>query len=226
MNSGILAGISFVIALVIGFSGGVVAAVKQDLLLDRTLNGLCVVLGSAPVFWLGLLLIELFTLRFRIFPASGMYSTGHEGELPNLLWHVVLPACTAALIPIAVIFRLTRSAMAEALGQTYIQAARARGLSETTIVLRHALRNVLAPIVNITGLQLGAIFSGAMFTEVIFSWPGIGFLIFEAVGARDVPVIQAVILLTGTLFVVINLLTDLIQAWIDPRAIEAGRGAR
>jgi peptide/nickel transport system permease protein len=216
-NSTALVAFAFIIAASFGFGGGILAALRQFSLFDRLITGTTIVLASAPVFWLGLLLVYLFSIRLTILPATGMYATGREGEFLDLLSHVLLPAITAALIPMAVIFRLTRSAMADVLAQPYIQAARARGIPERTIILRHAVRNILAPIVNITGLQLGFIFGGALFSEVIFNWPGIGFLVFESLGARDVPVIQTVVLFTGALFVGINLLTDIAQAVIDPR---------
>ena len=130
---------------------------------------------------------------------------------------LVLPAFTAALVPMAVIFRLTRSGMMDELAQQYVPAARARGLNERSVVLRHAVRNILAPIVNISGLQIGVIFGTALFSEVVFSWPGVGLLVFSAIGARDVPVIQAVVLFTGLLFVIINLIADITQALLDPR---------
>lgn len=219
-NSAILAGIGFAIALLLGFSGGVLAAVRQYSFLDRALTTLAIVLASAPVYWLGLLMVYFFSLRLGLFPASGINSAGKEGDLGDLLWHAVLPGFTAALIPAAVIFRLTRSAMSDALAQPYIQAAVARGLSRRSVIFRHAARNVLAPLVNITALQFGVIFAGAMFTEVVFNWPGIGQLIFTAVGARDVPVIQMVVLFTGALFVAINLITDIVQGALDPRTRE------
>ena len=137
-----------------------------------------------------------------------------------MLRHAVLPASTTALIPMAVILRFTRSAMSDALSQPYVQAARARGLTERSVVLRHATRNILAPIINITGLQLGFIFGAALFSEVIFAWPGIGLLMFDAIGTRDVSVIQAVVIFTGALFVMVNLFADITQALIDPRTAD------
>ncbi len=218
-NSAILASVSFVIATVFGFAGGVFAATRQFSLLDRFTTAGAIILASAPVYWLGLLLVYLFSHKLGILPASGMHSTDHEGELLDLLRHALLPAFTTALVPMAVIYRLTRAAMGDVLAQPYIQAARARGIAEREIVLKHAIPNILAPTVNITGLQLGFIFTGALFSEVVFNWPGIGYLLFEALGARDVPVMQTVILFTGALFVAINLLTDIAQAVIDPRTL-------
>lgn len=217
VNSGILTGISFVIASVLGFGGGIIAAIKQYSVIDRAITATAIALASAPVYWLGLLLVFFFGLVLGVLPVSGMYSLDHEGEILDLLRHAILPAFTTALIPMAVIIRLTRSAMADALGQAYVQAARARGLSERSVILRHATKNILAPIVNITGLQLGFIFGAALFSEVIFAWPGIGLLIFDAIGTRDVPVIQTVVIFNGALFVTINLITDITQALIDPR---------
>ena len=217
VNSGILTGIAFAIASVLGFGGGIVAAIKQYSLLDRAITVTAITLASAPVYWLGLLLVFFFGLQLGVLPVSGMYSLDREGQVLDLLRHAVLPASTTALIPMAVIIRLTRSAMADALGQAYIQAARARGLTERAVVLRHATKNVLAPIINITGLQFGFIFGAALFSEVVFAWPGIGLLMFDAIGTRDVPVIQTIVVFTGGLFVVINLVTDITQALIDPR---------
>ena len=217
VNSGILTGISFAIASVLGFGGGIIAAIKQYSAIDRAITATAIALASAPVYWLGLLLVFFFGLLLGVLPVSGMYSLDHEGEILDLLRHAILPAFTTALIPMAVIIRLTRSAMADALGQAYVQAARARGLSERSVILRHATKNILAPIVNITGLQLGFIFGAALFSEVVFNWPGIGLLIFDAIGTRDVPVIQTVVIFNGALFVTINLITDITQALIDPR---------
>ncbi len=217
VNSGILTGISFAIASVLGFGGGIIAAIKQYSAIDRAITATALALASAPVYWLGLLLVFFFGLLLGVLPVSGMYSLDREGEILDLLRHAILPAFTTALIPMAVIIRLTRSAMADALGQAYVQAARARGLSERSVILRHATKNILAPIVNITGLQLGFIFGAALFSEVVFAWPGIGLLIFDAIGTRDVPVIQTVVIFNGVLFVTINLITDITQALIDPR---------
>ena len=217
VNSGILTGISFAIASVLGFGGGIIAAIKQYSVIDRAITATAIALASAPVYWLGLLLVFFFGLLLGVLPVSGMHSLDREGEILDLLRHAILPAFTTALIPMAVIIRLTRSAMADALGQAYVQAARARGLSERSVILRHATKNILAPIVNITGLQLGFIFGAALFSEVVFAWPGIGLLIFDAIGTRDVPVIQTVVIFNGALFVTINLITDITQALIDPR---------
>lgn len=217
-NSLILTAVAFAMAMILGFVGGALAAIKQFSLFDRAATILTLVLASSPPYWLGLVLVLLLALKTDLLPVSGMYTAGSPGGVLDLARHVVLPAFTAALVPMAVIFRLTRSGMMDQLGQQYVQAARARGLGEGSVVLRHAVRNIMAPIVNISGLQIGVIFGTALFSEVVFNWPGVGLLVFSAIGARDVPVIQAVVLFTGLLFVTINLLADITQALLDPRA--------
>ena len=217
-NSLILTAVAFAMAVVFGFVGGALAAVRPFSLFDRVSTMVTLILASSPPYWLGLVLVLLFAIKSDILPVSGMYTAGSPGGLVDLARHVVLPAFTAALVPMAVIFRLTRSGMMDELAQQYVQAARARGLNERSVVLRHAVRNILAPIVNISGLQIGVIFGTALFSEVVFNWPGVGLLVFSAIGARDVPVIQAVVLFTGLLFVIINLVADITQALLDPRA--------
>ena len=217
INSLILTAVAFAMAVVFGFLGGVLAAIKQYSIVDRVSTIFTLILASSPPYWLGLVLVYVLALKADLLPVSGMYNAREPGGLPDLLAHVILPAFTAALVPLAVIFRLTRSGLIDQLGQQYVQAARARGLSERSVVLRHAMRNIMAPIVNISGLQIGVIFGTALFSEVVFNWPGVGLLVFSAIGARDVPVIQAVVLFTGLLFVVINLFADITQAVLDPR---------
>ena len=217
-NSLILTAVAFAMAVLLGFVGGVLAALKQASFFDRAATILTLIFASSPPYWLGLILVLLLALKTDLLPVSGMYTAGSPGGLLDLARHVILPAFTAALVPMAVIFRLTRSGMMDQLGQQYVQAARARGLAEGSVVLRHAVRNIMAPIVNISGLQIGVIFGTALFSEVVFNWPGVGLLVFSAIGARDVPVIQAVVLFTGLLFVTINLLADVTQALLDPRA--------
>jgi peptide/nickel transport system permease protein len=218
VNSLILTAVAFAIAAFFGFVGGLLAAMRPYSIGDRIGTIVTLVLASSPPYWLGLALVYLLALQTDLFPVSGMYSAQNPGGLLDLARHVFLPAFTAALIPMAVIFRLTRSGMMDQLAQQHIQAARARGLSERSVIVRHAMRHIIAPIVNIAGLQIGVIFGTALFSEVVFSWPGVGLLVFSAIGARDVAVIQAVVLFTGLLFVTINLLADTTQAILDPRA--------
>jgi peptide/nickel transport system permease protein len=217
-NSGILTAFAAALAIIGGFVGGVAAAVRRYSAFDRLATIAALVLASAPTFWLGILLLYVFALRLQWFPAIGMMSPGGRGGLLNLLWHVPLPSTCASVISMAVIFRLTRSGLLDVLGQDYIRAARARGLSEPRIVFKHAVRSVVPPVINISGLQVGFIFGSALFDEVIFQWPGIGLLMYNAILARDVPVIQAVLLVIAVLFVLVNLISDLTIAAVTPQA--------
>jgi peptide/nickel transport system permease protein len=201
-----LASATFAIAL--GFLGGVWAAVRRYSLADRLITMSALVAASAPTFWFALLMLYLFSLELRWFPAVGMYTLGREGDLLDLLWHLPLPAIAASLISLAVILRMTRAGMLDQLGRDHIRAARARGLPERTIVLRHAVRSIIPPVVNISGLQIGFLFGSALFAEVIFQWPGIGLLLYNSILARDVPVIQAVLLVIAIVFVIANLVSD------------------
>lgn len=220
-NSAILTAAATLIAVVAGTLGGVFAAVKRHSLYDRVTTSLALVLASAPTFWFGILLLYIFAIKLRWFPAIGMYSFGKEGQFTDLLWHLPLPALSASLISFAVIFRLCRSGLLDILEQDYIRAARARGLSESRVICRHALRSLLPPIVNISGLQIGFIFGSALFAEVIFQWPGIGMLLYTGILSRDVPVIQAVLVVIAAVFIVANLMTDLVMAALDPKARSA-----
>lgn len=217
-NTLVLTAAAAAIAIGVGFVGGTLAGIRRFSLFDRASTLATLVAASAPTFWIGLLLLYVFALELRWFPATGMYSIGHEGELLNLLWHLPLPAFSASLVSMAVIFRLTRSGLLEVMGQDYIRAARARGLSEGRVVRTYALRTLIPPVVNISGLQVGFIFGASLFAEVIFQWPGVGLLMYNAVLARDVPVIQAVLLVFAVVFVLANLVTDLVTAALNPQA--------
>ncbi len=218
INTLILTFAASLFAVAFGFLGGVSAAVRRFSLVDRATTLGAVIAASAPTFWFGILVLYIFALELRWFPAIGMYSLGKEGDLLNLLWHVPLPAISACLISLAVILRLTRSGLLDILGQDYIRAARARGLPERRVVYRHAVRSVIPSVVNISGLQVGFLFGSALFAEVIFQWPGIGLLMYNSILARDVPVIQAVLLVIAIVFVLVNLLSDITTAALTPGA--------
>jgi peptide/nickel transport system permease protein len=216
-NSGLLTLTAFVIACVLGVGFGVLAAVRQNSILDRASVTVSLVLANAPPFWLGFLLVLYFALRLHWLPASGMTVIGRPGGAGVIFAHLILPAVTAALIPLAVIMRLTRQAMIDTLKQQFITAARARGLPEWRVISHHALRNVLPGVVNICGMQLGYMFGTALFSEVVFNWPGIGQLMYNSIISRDVPTIQAVVLVVGAVFVLVNFVSDVTQAAFDPR---------
>lgn len=223
-NTLVLTAAAAVIAVGVGFVGGTLAGIRRFSLFDRFSTTTTLVAASAPTFWIGLLLLYVFAIELRWFPATGMYSIGHEGDLLNLLWHLPLPAFSASLVSMAVIFRLTRSGLLDVMSQDYIRAARARGLPEGRVVRTYALRTLIPPVVNIAGLQVGFIFGASLFAEVIFQWPGVGLLMYNAVLARDVPVIQAVLLTFAIVFVLANLVTDLVTAALNPQARSATEG--
>ncbi|HEY7032009.1 MAG TPA: nickel ABC transporter permease [Thermomicrobiales bacterium] len=198
---------SLAIALVIGVAAGILAAAFKGTWIDGASMLVAVFGVSIPGFWLGLMFILLFAVRLGWFPVAGAGG-----------WrHLVLPAATLGVLSSAVLARLTRSSMLEALSNDYVRTARAKGLAESVVVLRHALRNALIPIVTIVGLQIGGLLSGAFIIEAVFGYPGIGLLAVKALQTRDFPVIQGVVLLVALIYVGVNLLVDVLYGLIDPR---------
>jgi peptide/nickel transport system permease protein len=191
----------------IGVSLGIAAAVRRGTRYDFASTLFAVLGQSLPNFWLGIMLILLFGVALRWLPTSG-----YEG------WrHLVLPAVTLAAFPTALVARLTRSSMLEILGRDYIRTGRAKGLAERAVVLRHALRNAAVPVLTVLGLQIGTLLGGAVITESVFAWPGMGKLVVDAIFFRDFPVVQTVLIFSATIFVLINLVVDLLYTVIDPR---------
>lgn len=228
---------AMLIALILGIPAGVLAAVRKNSAIDNlTMSGS--LLGvSMPVFWLGLLLIYLFAVNWQWLPPglrisqevassfkplTGFYVFDallqlNWKALKDVLAHLVLPALTLSTIPLAIIARITRSAMLEVLSQDYIRTARAKGVLERWVIFKHALKNALLPVVTIIGLQFGTLLSGAILTETIFSWPGIGLWIYDGILNRDYPVVQGGVIFVSISFVLINLLVDISYAFLDPR---------
>jgi peptide/nickel transport system permease protein len=217
VNTVILALASLAIAMAVGFFVGMFAAAKPYGWFDRISMSTTMVIGSTPPYWLALLLVLAFALYFRWFPATGMVSITGDGGTLDVLHHLVLPALATAAAPAAIITRMVRSSMMEVLTQPYIRVARAKGIPARTILWRHALRNALPPIATITGLQLGFLLGGALFTEVVFAWPGLGNQLYYSLIARDVPVVQAAIMVIALSFVLVNLAIDVLNAFLDPR---------
>jgi len=217
LNTGILALSSLFLAECIGFFVGIFAAARAMSFFDRLSMSTTLVIGNTPPFWLALILVMLFALRFRLFPATGMVSMIDGGGLLDVLRHLVLPTIATAVAPAAIIVRMVRASMLEILNQDYIRVARAKGINRRVILWKHALRNALPPIATISGLQLGYLLGGALFTEVVFAWPGLGSLLYYSIIARDVPVIQAAVLLMAFGFVLVNLGIDILNAYLDPR---------
>jgi peptide/nickel transport system permease protein len=203
-----LAAASLGIAVLIGIPLGILAAVRQNTVLDSASIMLATFGVSVPNFWLGLLLIYVVAVQLRWLPPSG-----YGPAFPYL----IMPAITLGTGLSAVIARLTRSSMLEVIRQDYVRTARAKGLAERRVIAGHALRNAAIPIVTIVGVQISGLLSGAVITERVFSWPGVGRLLLDSIGARDLPVVQGCVLFIATIFIGLNLLVDLSYAWLDPR---------
>lgn len=228
---------AMLVAIVLGVPAGIVAAVRKNRWQDQVTIAGSLIGVSLPVYWLGLLLIYLFSVTLNWLPPSGRLSvemalnfqpiTGFYAldallqlnfvALADVIAHLILPALTLGTIPLAIVARITRSTMLDVLTQDYIRTAKAKGLPEYLVVLRHALKNALLPINTTIGLQFGTLLGGAILTETIFSWSGIGSWIYEGILARDYPVVQGGVVFIAVVFVLINLLVDLSYGWIDPR---------
>lgn len=211
--TGLLAAATLAVSMALAFPLGVIAAVRRNTAWDTGAMGFSMLGVSIPNFWLGPILILVFSLWLGWFPVSG-----RDGFVS-----VVLPAVTLGTGLAAVLSRMVRSSMLEVLGEDYMRTARAKGLAPHRVILRHGLRNALLPVITLLGLQLGALLAGAVITETVFSWPGVGLLTIESIQTRDYPVLQACVLLISTTYVLVNLLTDIVYAWIDPR-IRVGGG--
>jgi peptide/nickel transport system permease protein len=210
-----LAVLAFLIALLIGIPAGVVSAVKNNTLWDYAANGVALWGLSTPNFWLGILLILLFSVQLGWLPASGYVPPGED--LGANLAAMILPAFVLGNAIAAVMMRHTRSAMIQVLGQDYVRTARAKGLGERVVIVKHALRNALVPIVTLGALEFGQLLSGAVLTEQVFTIPGFGKLIVDAVFNRDYAVVQGVVLFTATAYIALNLLADVAYFLVNPR---------
>ncbi len=213
----LLTGSALFLSTVGGIALGIASATHANSLLDR-LSAVASLFGaSMPVFWLGIVLMVIFSLWLGWLPASGMYAPYGGGGIRDLLAHLVLPAVTLAAASVTIIARLTRATMLETLGQDYVRTARAKGLGERLVVWRHALKNALIPIVTVVGVQTGYLLGGAVLTETVFAWPGVGTLVVQGILARDVPLVQGGVLVIALSFVLVNLAVDTLYAWLDPR---------
>ncbi|MFC0807555.1 ABC transporter permease [Ensifer sp. P24N7] len=213
----VLAGVSLVLCSVIGLFAGVISAVRQFGWADRIITFFVLAGISTPSFWLGLLLIYLFAVHWRILPASGMYAVYGGGDLKDLLLHLILPAATLAVVAAGVIARLTRGAMLEVLRQDYVRTARAKGLPERRVIYAHAFRAALVSVVPAIGIQAGFVLGGAVYVETVFQWPGIGAMLVKAISTRDILLVQGGVLVVAASYVLFNLLADIVQSMLDPR---------
>jgi len=213
----VLAAGALLLAFPLGLSAGVISAVRRGSALDRLAQIAAMVGISMPSFWVGLLLIIGFSVRLGWLPGTGMYAPAGEGGPGDLLAHLILPAVTLALVPLAVISRVTRASMLDVIAQDYVRTARAKGAGEARVIGWHALRNILVAVVTVLGLQVGYLLAGAVYVETVFSWPGVGFMMVNGILTRDFPLVQGGVLLIAAIYVTINLATDLVYMWVDPR---------
>jgi peptide/nickel transport system permease protein len=216
-NTLYLMGTVFVTVLLLAIPIGVIAAVKQYSWFDHVVTGTTFAFLSTPTFWLGLLLIIVFGLQLRLFPLGGIQTAGKPFDLFDRLHHLVLPVATIALVQLGSHVRYLRASMLETIGQDYMRTARAKGLAERIVVLRHGLKNAAIPLVTVVALDVPELFVGALVTEQIFGWPGMGRLFWDAATRSDYPVIMGILTVSSTLIVLANLLADVVYGYLDPR---------
>ena len=229
-----LALLSIFIALLVGLPVGIASASRRNSLLDGVTMVGSLIGVSMPIFWLGLMEIMLFAIFLNWLPTGGRLTVNFDANITHLLlidtllkgnlpafWdafkHIIMPALALATIPMAIIARMTRSSMLDVLQEDYIRTAKAKGLVERVVLYRHALKNAFLPVITIIGIQIGSLLAGAVLTETIFSWPGIGKWVYDSILARDYPIVQGVTLLIAIIFLLVNLLVDLSYALLDPR---------
>jgi peptide/nickel transport system permease protein len=223
------------IGVAVGVTVGIISALRRNSWIDLTSTAGALIGVSMPIYWLALILIYALAVNRQIFPPSGRLDAqldvvrrtgfmlidtllmGDPKLFLNAVWHLILPAVVLSTVVMPIMARLTRASMLEVLRQDYVRTAEAKGLRRRTVVIQHALKNALLPIVTVVGLQLGALLGGALLTETIFSWPGMGLWTYRAILSRDYPIVQAAVLVSATIYVVVNLLVDISYAYLDPR---------
>jgi len=233
---------AMLISSLVGILAGVLSSVRKNSAFDYCSMVMALAGISMPIFWLGLMLMYLFSVKLGVLPIMGRFTMGMDyrpvsglvildslflGDLHlflNSLWHLVLPAFTLATIPMAIIARMTRSSMLEVMSKDYIRTARAKGLSFAAVVLKHALKNAFLPIITVIGLNFGLLLGGAVLTETIFSWPGLGRYVVDSLLARDYPAVQGCILFFAVIMVIVNLTVDVLYFYLDPRLRIDGKG--
>jgi ABC-type dipeptide/oligopeptide/nickel transport system permease component len=213
----LLTGSALLLSTVGGILLGIGSATRRNSSLDRVSAVVSLFGASMPVFWLGIVLMVTFSLWLGWLPASGMFAPYGGGDVRDLLAHLIMPAVTLAAASTAIVARLTRSSMLEVLGQDYIRTARSKGMVERVVVVRHGLWNALMPVVTVIGVQAGYLLGGAVLTETVFAWPGVGTLMVQGILARDFPLVQGCVLVIALTFALINLGVDLLYGYLDPR---------
>ncbi len=226
---------ALMIAILIGMPLGVLAARKKNSIIDYMCITVSLAGVSIPVFWLGLMMIFFFSATLGVLPVSGRISmeytitditgfylfdaiiTGNFAAAWDVFKHMILPALALSTVPLALVVRITRSSMLEVLSQDYMKTAKAKGIPGRLIIYKHALRNALIPVITVLGIQVGSLLGGAILTETVFSWPGIGTLVVSSINERDYPIIQGVVFVIAIIMILVNLLVDVVYAFIDPR---------
>lgn len=234
---------AMLVAIIVGVPAGVISAVRRNSVFDNVSRLVALTGVSLPIFWLGLMLSWFLGVQLHLLPTGGRLTptldiaplhifgrdirtnsyildsllTRNGAAFVDTIRHLILPAIALGTIPMAIIARMTRSSMLEVLSQDYIRTAHSKGLRETRVVVRHALKNALLPVVTVVGLQVGRLLSGAILTETIFAWPGIGSWVYDAIVARDYPIVQGMAMFVAAIFVMVNLLVDVLYAVLDPR---------
>jgi peptide/nickel transport system permease protein len=220
-NTLILGGTSLVIALVVAVPIGILSATKQYSFFDYFSMTLSLLGVSIPIFWLGMMLVFVFSLKLGWLPATGIGSNGFV----DYIRHLILPSLALSTIPMATFARITRSSMLEVIRQDYIRTARAKGLHERIVIWKHALKNALIPLITVVGMQVSTMLSGAVLTETIFAWPGMGRLIVDAIDKRDFMMVQGGVIFISAVFVLVNLIVDIMYVVVNPRiSFEQGKG--
>lgn len=227
--------VALLLAVLVGMPAGMIAGLKRGSAVDHSVMGVAMTGYSMPIFWWGLIMIMFFSVDLGWTPVSGRIAieydipqvtgfllidsllSGEQGAFVSAARHLILPVIVLGTVPMAVIARMTRSSMLEVLREDYIRTARAKGLAPARILVVHALRNALIPVITVIGLQVGSLLAGAVLTETIFSWPGIGKWLIDSIARRDYPVVQTGILVSATIFVVVNLVVDLLYGLVNPR---------
>jgi len=213
----LLVGVALLEAIVVGVAAGSIAALKRGSIYDHALSLLTALGVAVPTFWLAILCILVFAVQWRVLPSSGMRTIGGDGGVTDVLWHLVLPSFVVSTTFMARFARFARSGLLEVLGRDYIRTARAKGVAERAVILRHALKNALIPLVTVIGFALPVLVGGTAIAETIFGWPGMGRLAVDAAFRRDYPVVMGVTMAVAFVVVVSNLLVDLLYLYLDPR---------
>ncbi|MDK2823662.1 MAG: peptide/nickel transport system permease protein [Clostridia bacterium] len=223
-NTVLLAFAALLIATIVAVPVGIISAVKQYSFFDYFSMTLALVGVSMPVYWLGLMLVLVFSIKLQLFPAIGMGSL--ENGLGDIISHLVLPSIALSTIPMANFARITRSSMLEVIRQDYIRTARAKGLQEWIVIGKHALKNSMVPLLTVMGMQISMMLSGAVLTETIFAWPGMGRLIVDAIEKRDFMMVQGGVMFLAFIFVMVNLIVDILYVWVNPRINYDNKGGK